>query len=78
MMNVLIEDRLCPRFADHDFSQRHMIEAGRHPVCGGFCRYVVTCRRCGTQISETDWIGTPTNPATLRKLADGLLAGHRE
>ena len=49
-------DRPWCAWADHEWGARRVVESGRHPALGQYLRYLVRCRRCGRETTETEWL----------------------
>lgn len=45
----------CPSWADHNWVERRFIEAGQHPTMGHYQKFIVRCRHCGAETTETQW-----------------------
>ena len=60
----------CRTFDEHEWGERRFLETGRHPTMGRFCRYTVTCDRCGHQTIETEWVSLTAAMAAYQGRAE--------
>lgn len=49
----------CATWTDHEWSERRIVGAGRHPQLGPFYCVERRCERCDATTSETRWTERP-------------------